>query len=145
MNGLDCIKCKNYLNWKENGEDKMTKSCSSCAYAQESSDSKHCRMCDEDYSGWTLPTVKKSVELILEERGSRYGEFKDNATVTQLCEKVFENYAPHYWSLAPIQREALHMIIQKLSRAACGDATYDDNWVDVVGYAQCVVDYLREV
>jgi hypothetical protein len=83
-----------------------------------------------------------SVDVVLEERGSRYGDFKYNALITQQCEEIFKDHAPHYWSLKPIQREALHMIIQKLSRAACGDSTYVDNWVDICGYAQCVVNFL---
>jgi len=84
-------------------------------------------------------------DKLLEERGGRYGAFTDNALVTQQCEEVFKTCAPNYYRLKPIQREAIHMIIQKLSRAACGDWSYDDNWVDCVGYASLVVDFLRSI
>lgn len=81
---------------------------------------------------------------VIEERGKRYGHFKDNANITQGCDEVFKEYAPNFRDMPNIHKEALHMIIQKLSRCACGDFMYKDNWVDIMGYAENVVKFLEE-
>lgn len=91
---------------------------------------------------------------ILNERGSRYGEFSSHAALTQELKDVFgkhvhlihgfNSYAeynehfPHYMS------EALDMIFHKIGRIGNGDPFYDDSWVDICGYAQLVVDELRK-
>ena len=90
-----------------------------------------------------MGTSSLGTEALLRERGKKYGDFKDTALITQQCEDVFKTCAAHYYDLKPIQREALHMIIQKLARAANGDWNYDDSWRDISGYSQLVVDYLR--
>ena len=123
----------------------MSTNCKGCAGESRN-------MCDgcHDYTRYmtedevALVENRHSSTDILEERGSRYGRFEDNSLVTQQCEDIFKTCAPNYFKLLPIQREALHMIIQKLSRAACGDALYADNWVDICGYAECVVRHLEE-
>ncbi len=79
---------------------------------------------------------------VVKERGSRYGSFYDNARITQECENVFKS-APSYHKASDVQKEALHMIIQKMSRCFCGDTTYEDNWVDVVGYAENVLIHMK--
>jgi hypothetical protein len=45
--------------------------------------------------------------------------------------------------LAPDQREALEMMQHKIARILNGDATYLDNWVDLVGYLQLVASRLE--
>jgi hypothetical protein len=36
-------------------------------------------------------------------------------------------------------REALDMILHKISRICTGDPTFKDHWVDIVGYATLVI------
>jgi len=47
-------------------------------------------------------------------------------------------------TMAPDQWEALDMICSKISRIVNGDPDYDDSWVDIAGYAQLIVNRLRE-
>jgi hypothetical protein len=46
--------------------------------------------------------------------------------------------------MAPDQWEALDMICSKISRIVNGDPDYDDSWVDIAGYAQLIVNSLKE-
>lgn len=82
------------------------------------------------------------VKQILEQRGSRYGSFKDNADTTQALQDFFKSY-PGWDKMDYFQREGLEMIAHKISRILNGDPDYDDSWVDIAGYAQLVVDELR--
>ena len=81
------------------------------------------------------------VNQTLEQRGSRYGEFEDVATVTHQLYQVISG-APSYNDLPPIQKEAYNMIFSKIARSVCGDPTYTDNIHDIVGYAKLLEDYL---
>jgi len=74
------------------------------------------------------------IEKVLEQRGSRYGDFKDNAELAQaLLKKTLD--APGAKRLTPVHIEAVHMIFHKISRMVNGDIWYDDNMTDVEGYA----------
>ena len=42
------------------------------------------------------------------------------------------------------QKEALEMIASKIARALSGDSNHLDNWVDIAGYAQLVVQKLEK-
>jgi hypothetical protein len=79
----------------------------------------------------------------LKNRGSIYGEFEDNADITQELIKVIEN-APSYSKLSKQHLEAFHMIFHKISRAVCGDPDYIDNIHDIIGYAKLLEDFLIE-
>jgi len=83
------------------------------------------------------------IEKTLKERESVYGEFEDNADITQELIKVIEN-APSYSKLSKQHLEAFHMIFHKISRAVCGDPDYIDNIHDIVGYAKLLEDFLIE-
>jgi hypothetical protein len=78
----------------------------------------------------------------LNERGSRYGTFLDNAEVSQKLKFVVENH-PNWRKLEHDQREALTVICQKISRILSGDPNYSDNWHDIAGYAILVEDRLN--
>ena len=83
-----------------------------------------------------------TTEDILEERGSRYGSFKDNARVSQELSRIVRNeqefrtkrgQLPMTW----YEMEALEMICHKMARIVSGnDTSYADNWDDIAGYAQ---------
>lgn len=81
------------------------------------------------------------VERTLAERGSRYGDFLDNAELSQELED-FCRSKEGYDRLDPLHREALKFIFQKVSRIVNGDPNYPDNWHDIQGYAKLVEDRL---
>ena len=82
------------------------------------------------------------VNDILEERGTTYGAFKDNARVAQTLKRVCAG-TPN-WKLAePDQQEALDMFCSKMSRLLTGDINHLDSWQDIAGYATLVADRLE--
>ncbi len=84
-----------------------------------------------------------NINTVLNERGTRYGDFDEHAKLTQNL-KVTMYEHPKYTQLAPYQAEALEMIQHKIGRIINGDPNYDDSWVDISGYATLVVDKLRQ-
>lgn len=80
------------------------------------------------------------VDATLEERGSRYGVFKDHAQITQQLKKAMR---PYEHKLTYDQQEALEMIFHKVGRILNGDPNYADSWVDIAGYAKLVADRLE--
>jgi hypothetical protein len=89
----------------------------------------------------------------LQERGQRYGKFKDHARITQDLKQVVFMHTPtrrvrdgkEIPFLAPDQQEALDMICHKIGRIINGDPDYADSWHDIAGYAQLVADRLNGV
>ena len=88
------------------------------------------------------------INAVLSERGSRYGAYEYHARVTQALKSVMSDFvkadgtAP--WdNLQPYHREAIDMILHKLGRIINGDPDFDDSWVDIVGYAQLVVNIIN--
>lgn len=79
----------------------------------------------------------------LQERGSQYGRFEDQALVEHRI-KVALMSGPNWWLLAPDQRAALEMIAVKASRILTGNKDYADNWHDIAGYASLVDNRLKE-
>lgn len=77
-----------------------------------------------------------SIDKVLNERGSRYGDFADVATVSQDLQHVLFCAADQ--KLADDQREAIQMICSKLARIVCGDHNYADSWTDIAGYATLI-------
>lgn len=78
-----------------------------------------------------------NVDAILEERGKRYGSFKEHADVTQAIKEVMR--AGNNWEkLDSDQKEALEMIAHKIGRIINGDPNYRDSWDDIAGYAMLV-------
>jgi len=82
----------------------------------------------------------KAKELI-EERGTTHGSFSANARVSQELKATIhcENS-----NMTNVQREAIDMICMKLSRIASGHANHIDNWRDIQGYSQLVINELEE-
>lgn len=83
------------------------------------------------------------LEATLKERGSRYGEFKDNAAIAQNM-KTLLSLNPGWHPMHADQREAIEMICVKISRILTGNPDYVDNWVDIAGYAQLVANRLSK-
>lgn len=75
------------------------------------------------------------VDGTLLQRGARYGDFTDNAAISQDLKRAMSGCKG--WSLLnDVQREALTMIAQKIARILNGDPNYKDNWHDIQGYAR---------
>jgi hypothetical protein len=84
-----------------------------------------------------------NIETVLEERGTRYGNFVGHASITQdLKSSLFNHAKSHGIMLEVDQREAIDMICHKLGRIVNGDPNYADSWVDIAGYAKLVADRL---
>ena len=80
------------------------------------------------------------IKSVLAERGSRYGEFKDNARVSQNIKVAMQDGR---WSELPADKaEALEMIAHKMARIINGDPEYKDSWTDIIGYAKLIEDTL---
>ena len=76
----------------------------------------------------------QTVERTLEERGKRYGTFRDHADISQRIKQVMQT--ENGWGrLQYDQREALEMIAHKIARIINGDPNYADSWHDIAGYA----------
>jgi hypothetical protein len=86
------------------------------------------------------------IDQTLNERGSRYGVFKDHAEVTQTLKAIIKSKMGEKWDrLADDQKEALEMIAHKLGRIINGDPDYADSWVDIAGYSKLVADRLEGI
>ena len=82
------------------------------------------------------------IKETLNRRGDRYGAFAANAEVTERLEEIF--WATHQHApIPPYLRQGIHMILHKLSRAACGDLYYQDNYRDIAGYATLICEELN--
>ncbi len=93
-----------------------------------------------------------NAEEVVKERTAEYGNFQTLAnlsrTLTETTLKHYENThttgtgeparLPHFMV------EALNMINHKIARMANGNAYYEDNWLDIAGYAQLVVNILEQ-
>ena len=87
----------------------------------------------------------KKLDNILEERGNRYGEFKDHAELSQKLKfLIFDHHSDGIYHYNSTQREAIEMICHKLARIANGDSNYKDSWTDIAGYATLVADTLKD-
>ena len=82
------------------------------------------------------------IDNVLAERGNRYGAFDRHAEITQDLKRVMHN-SPKWKNLTPSQKEALEMIANKVGRILNGDVTYQDNVVDIIGYATLMLNDMR--
>ena len=80
-----------------------------------------------------------TIEATLKERGDRYGSFEHHAEIAQGLQDLMR--AQEGWQrMAPDQKQALTVIMDKVARMLNGDPSYRDNWHDIVGYAKLVDD-----
>lgn len=79
------------------------------------------------------------IEEVLNQRQSTYGSFAKNAEVSQML-KYFMTQGTNYKQMPVAHREALEMIVHKVARIVNGDPNYIDNWVDICGYSQLVIE-----
>jgi hypothetical protein len=84
-----------------------------------------------------------AIENTLNERGTRYGEFKDHAKIAQTLKQYMHN-TQNWFELNYDQKEALDMIMHKVARILNGDPNYIDSWHDIAGYATLVEQRLSD-
>ena len=91
------------------------------------------------------PKHREKVEIddILKERGSRYGKFSRHAEICQKLKGVMLD-TPSWNELSDSQKQSLEVIADKIARMLNGDPNYKDNWVDIIGYSQLILDELEE-
>jgi hypothetical protein len=81
----------------------------------------------------------KLIADVLEEREDTYGSYEKVSSTSQIFKDILRD--GDSWSkLSYPQREALEMIVSKISRIINGDPTYEDSWVDIIGYTTLVTD-----
>lgn len=82
------------------------------------------------------------IDKTLTERGSRYGSFNDLAQISQALKEAMRA-TPGWAKLTASQKEALEMVQHKIARMLNGDPTYEDNAVDIVGYATLMMKNMQ--
>lgn len=82
------------------------------------------------------------IQETLAERGSRYGDFFEHATITQNLKRAMAA-SPNWSVLSDDMKEALEMVAHKMGRILNGDPDYDDSWRDIIGYTQLVLNRLE--
>lgn len=87
--------------------------------------------------------ITPSLDSVLQERGSRYGSLMSNATISQNLKESLHN-STNWEAMPPDMKEALHMIVHKISRIVEGDFEYDDSWIDISGYSTLIVERLHK-
>ena len=83
-----------------------------------------------------------TMQDILQERASRYGDFIDNATIAQVMKSAAKN-GKSWVAMERDAQEAIDMICTKISRIVTADWRYVDNWRDIEGFAKLVADRLE--
>ena len=79
---------------------------------------------------------------ILNDRLKTHGDFEDNAYLTQSLYNLVEE-SKNFSKLSYPQREGIRCIFGKIARMCNGEPTFLDHAVDIVGYAQCMVDTMK--
>lgn len=82
-----------------------------------------------------------SLNETLQDRGTEYGQFINNSAISQDL-KDYLRQAPNWESLESDQKEALDMIMHKVSRLMVGNHNNIDSWHDIAGYAELVAKRL---
>lgn len=86
-------------------------------------------------------TTTPNIDQVLQERGTRYGEFAGHAVIAQDIKRQLR--VGNWRDLSPDKKEALDMIAHKIARILNGDPNYADSWVDIAGYAKLVANKLQ--
>lgn len=82
---------------------------------------------------------EQKIEETLSRRGGTYGDFRDNARISQNIKKAMQD-SPNWQVLPPYLKEGLELIALKMSRILSGDPLYADNPHDMIGYAKLIED-----
>ena len=78
-----------------------------------------------------------SIDDTLADRGKLYGDFRGQGDLVQTLKADVREH--EFWEdLDGDMKEAIDMILHKISRIINGDPLYKDSWTDIIGYARCV-------
>ena len=80
--------------------------------------------------------TKEQKQLL--DRRDIYGNYKNISLTSQKMKKVFND--TYSIELDEYEKEAIDMILHKIARIAHSKKKYVDNWRDIIGYAQLVID-----
>lgn len=81
------------------------------------------------------------LEVLLAERKSTHGEYRDHARYTQRLKDLIHS-SPNWEKMEDHQKETLDMVAHKIGRILAGDHSFDDHWKDISGYAKLTADRL---
>lgn len=87
--------------------------------------------------------VTVDIAETLAQRGAAYGDFREQGRITQNLKRAMHD-SPNWAALPSYMKEGLDMIQHKVSRILNGDALYDDNMHDIIGYTKLMQDRARQ-
>lgn len=76
----------------------------------------------------------KTIAATLEDRRSTHGDYHNQAELSQALQDTVRT-GENWRALTKVQRDALTMILVKVSRILTGDPNHADSWHDIAGYA----------
>jgi hypothetical protein len=79
------------------------------------------------------------VNDVLDAREKTHGSYDDVASMAQALKDTLRG-GKNWKHLDDMQRETLEMIATKIGRILSGNPHFIDTWVDIVGYAQLIVN-----
>jgi hypothetical protein len=79
---------------------------------------------------------EKPIAEVLVERGKTHGNWEKQANLSQSMKACFDLAQQPIRTLSKAQRDAVDMIIVKLSRIGVGNPNEPDHWLDIQGYAK---------
>lgn len=79
---------------------------------------------------------------ILDQRQKTHGNFEKVARLDAELFSTFNTYK--YSSLSNEQYCAIKMILHKIARIGCGDPEFIDHWQDIIGYAQLIINGIKD-
>lgn len=79
---------------------------------------------------------------ILDQRQKTHGNFEKVAILDTELFSTFNTYL--YSSLSDEQYCAIKMILHKIARIGCGDPEFIDHWQDIIGYAQLIINGIKD-
>lgn len=91
--------------------------------------------------------MKNKVDKILEQRGSRYGDFIDNAAISCNAKSVIHggcDGGPISAIQCDLASEYIDNLCQKISRFLCEDIRYEDTIQDIIGYSKVYLKFVTE-
>lgn len=77
----------------------------------------------------------KGISEILIERKKQHGDFTIHSDISQAIKKIAYN-SSGFKKFSNIEKEAMEMIIHKMSRLLCGANDKEDSWRDISGYSE---------
>lgn len=82
-----------------------------------------------------------SLDGILAERGKTHGNYLIQSAVSQELKRLVRA-GPEWVNMEDHQRDAIEMILMKISRIVTGDSSHKDSWVDISGYSTLISNTL---